>query len=64
MELKRKTKKVNGYTVELEIGVGHEEFEAAREQAYRKNVGKITIPGFRRGKTPQNDRENVRHERL
>lgn len=52
MELK-KNEKVNGYTVELEIGVGHEEFEAAREQAYRKNVGKITIPGFRRGKAPR-----------
>ena len=43
MELK-KNEKVNGYTVELEIGVGRDEFEAAIEQAYRKNVGKITIP--------------------
>lgn len=52
MELK-KNEKVNGYTVELEIGVGKEEFEAACEQAYRKNVGKITVPGFRRGKAPR-----------
>ena len=52
MELK-KNEKVNGYTVELEIGVGHDEFEAARDQAYHKNVGKITIPGFRRGKAPR-----------
>ncbi|MBQ9937006.1 MAG: trigger factor, partial [Oscillospiraceae bacterium] len=33
-------------TVVLEISVGAEEFEAACAEAYRKNVGKINIPGF------------------
>jgi len=49
MEIK-KNEKINGYTVELEIAVGKEEFEAALEKAYRANVGKISVPGFRRGK--------------
>ncbi|MBE6935202.1 MAG: trigger factor [Ruminococcaceae bacterium] len=52
MELK-KNERINGYTVELEIGVSKEEFEAGLEQAYRKNVGQIQIPGFRKGKAPR-----------
>ncbi len=40
-------------TVVLEISVGAEEFEAACAEAYRKNVGKINIPGFRPGKAPR-----------
>ncbi len=52
MELK-KNERVNGYTAELEIGVGREEFEEAIEQAYLKNKGKINVPGFRRGKAPR-----------
>ena len=42
MELK-KNERINGYTVELEIAVSKEEFEAGLEQAYRKNVGQIQI---------------------
>ena len=52
MELK-KNEKINGYTAELEIGVGREEFEAAIEKAYQQNRGKITVPGFRKGKAPR-----------
>ncbi len=52
MEIK-KNEKINGYTVELEIAVGKDEFEAALEKAYRANVGKISVPGFRRGKAPR-----------
>ncbi|MBE7023855.1 MAG: trigger factor [Ruminococcaceae bacterium] len=40
--------------VEFEFSVSGEEFKAAIEKAYRQNVGKITIPGFRRGKAPRN----------
>lgn len=39
--------------VELEITVSAEEFEAAVEKAYRKNVKSIALPGFRKGKAPR-----------
>lgn len=37
----------------LTIEVSADEFEAALEKAYNKNKGKITIPGFRKGKVPR-----------
>ena len=40
-------------TVELTIEVGAEEFEAAVQQAYLKNRGRISVPGFRKGKAPR-----------
>ena len=39
--------------VELEIEVGAEEFEAAVETAYKKNIKSMNIPGFRKGKAPR-----------
>ena len=39
--------------VSFEFSVSAEEFEKAIEKAYRKNVGKINIQGFRRGKAPR-----------
>lgn len=39
--------------VEMEITVPADEFEKAVEAAFRKNVGKMTIPGFRKGKAPR-----------
>ena len=39
--------------VELEISVPADEFEAAVQTSYRKNVGKVNIPGFRKGKAPR-----------
>ena len=38
---------------ELEIFIDHEAFEAECEKAYRKNVAKFNIPGFRKGKAPR-----------
>lgn len=38
---------------ELEISVGAEEFEKACAKAYRKNVSKINVHGFRPGKAPR-----------
>lgn len=38
---------------ELEIFIDHETFEAECEKAYRKNVAKFNIPGFRKGKAPR-----------
>ncbi len=52
MSVKNVEKKEHGQ-VELLVSVGPEEFEAAVEQAYRKNKNKINVPGFRRGKAPR-----------
>lgn len=38
---------------ELEVAVDKEVFEAATMDAYRKNVKKMTVPGFRKGKAPK-----------
>ncbi len=38
---------------EIEIFIDHETFEAECEKAYRKNVSKFVIPGFRKGKAPR-----------
>ncbi len=40
-------------TVELIVEVGREEFEAAIEKVYKKQRGKISIPGFRKGHAPR-----------
>ena len=51
MILKNSEKKENNklhFTVESDAA----EFEAAVQNAYRKNKGKIQIPGFRKGKAP------------
>ncbi len=39
--------------VALTVEVGTEEFEAAVEKAYRKQRGRINMPGFRPGKAPR-----------
>ena len=41
--------------VELIIEVGREEFEAAIEKVYKKQRGRISVPGFRKGKAPPQD---------
>ena len=40
-------------TVELEVAVNAEQFQDAIMKAYRKNVKKISLPGFRKGKAPK-----------
>ncbi len=40
-------------TVTFEFSVTPEEFEKALERSYKKNVKKINLPGFRRGKAPR-----------
>ena len=52
MQLKGIEKKEKNQ-VELTIEVSKEEFEKAMEQAYRKNVGRMSVPGFRKGKAPR-----------
>ena len=39
--------------VTLSVTVEKEEFEKACEKAYRQNVKKINVPGFRKGKAPR-----------
>lgn len=48
-----KTEDLGKNSVKLTIEVGADEFEKACERAFRKNKGKIQIPGFRRGKAPR-----------
>ena len=38
---------------ELEISVDHDTFEAAVSRVYKKQAGKFTVPGFRKGKAPR-----------
>lgn len=45
--------KVDKNVVSFEFSVSGEDFEKAIEKAYKKNVGKINIQGFRRGKAPR-----------
>lgn len=44
-------KETNKY--EIEVYVDAETFEAAVQKSYKKNIGKINMPGFRRGKAPR-----------
>lgn len=48
-----KAEKKDKNIVEFEFSVSAEEFEKAVEKAYRKNVGKINVQGFRKGKAPR-----------
>ena len=48
-----KNEKLERSQVELHFSVESSVFEAAVERAYRKEVGKINIPGFRKGKAPR-----------
>ena len=40
--------------VEIEFTVERAVFDSAVSKAYKKNVGKMNIPGFRKGKAPRN----------
>ncbi len=40
-------------TVEFTITISAEKFAAAVDEAFKKNVKKITVPGFRKGKAPR-----------
>lgn len=48
-----KAEKAEKSTYALEFSVDHETFEKAVNKIYRKQVGSITIPGFRKGKAPR-----------
>jgi len=48
-----KSEKTEKSVYTLEFSVDKETFDKAVSNAYRKQVGKITIPGFRKGKAPR-----------
>ncbi len=52
MSLKTATVKETN-RVELEVEVDAASFEAAVAKAYKKNIGKMNVPGFRKGKAPR-----------
>ena len=52
MSLVKKTK-VEKNHYEVLFSIDKEAFEKAVQAAYRKNVGKMNIPGFRKGKAPR-----------
>lgn len=45
--------KIETNQYELEVSVGKEKFAAAVDKAFKKNIGKIAVPGFRKGKAPR-----------
>ncbi len=48
----KSSKKVDTNRYELEITIDAEKFAEANQKAYKQNVGKINVPGFRKGKAP------------
>ena len=49
----KSTNKVETNLYEIEFDASKEVFDAAVEKVYRKEVKKITVPGFRKGKAPR-----------
>ncbi len=46
-------KEVEKNRVEISFSIDKDVFEKAVNAAYKKNIGKMTIPGFRKGKAPR-----------
>ncbi len=53
MSLKKATKTKEANRVELVVVIDAETFEKGLQIAYRKNVKKMNVPGFRKGKAPR-----------
>ncbi len=47
-----KKEKAEKSTYTLEFSVSKEVFNASKQKAYKKNIGKMNVPGFRKGKAP------------
>lgn len=58
------TKKVDTNRYELEIAIDGAKFSEACKKAYRQNVKKMNIPGFRPGKAPQSFIEKMYGENV
>ena len=51
--MKANLEKIENNIAMLEIEVGADRFEEAMNRAYKKNVKKINVPGFRKGHAPR-----------
>lgn len=51
--MKATAERIEKNTVLLEVEVDQEQFSKAMDQAYKKLVKKINVPGFRKGKAPR-----------
>ena len=49
----KENNKTGKNTVELVVEVKGDEFKAAVDAAFKKNIAKMTVPGFRKGKAPR-----------
>ena len=49
----KENNKTDKNTVELVVEVKGDEFKAAVDAAFKKNIAKMTVPGFRKGKAPR-----------
>ena len=58
MSLKSANKLENN-RVELEVEVDAAAFEAAVAKAYKKNIRRMNVPGFRKGKAPRHRVEKM-----
>lgn len=52
-QMSLQVEKLEGNMAKLTIEASAEDFEEAVEKAYQKNKGKMSIPGFRKGKVPR-----------
>lgn len=48
-----KTEQVEKNLVKLTFEVAYEEFDKAMNRAYKKNAGRFSVPGYRKGKAPR-----------
>lgn len=60
----KSSSKVDTNRVQLEVSVDADAFEKAVDQAYRKEKGRIAIPGFRKGKAPRKFVEKYYGEKI
>jgi len=51
--MKATAERLENNQVRIDVEVDAEQFSKAMDQAYRKLVGKVAVPGFRKGKTPR-----------
>ena len=51
--MKFSAEKLEGNKAKLTIEVPEEQFEKSLEKAYKGVIGRLNIPGFRKGKAPR-----------
>lgn len=59
-----KAEKISGNQYKISFEVPQADFDAAMEQSFQKNRGRINVPGFRKGKAPRRLIENMYGETI